>query len=280
MPLGSWDLKIPHSIAIAVTLPLVMRFNACAAPERFIEIARELGEPVDGCARLEAAGRAAGAVSGLADAIGIPKGLAGFGLREDHVGKVVDEAMKSGNVVVNPRGDESRAARRDSQERLVCAPIRRPPSGTGTSFEATGFRRPAVRGYVIRNPAQPSERLGEFADSTETDAVAAVASASSAAPSWADTPGPQRGAVLFRFAQLLDDAKNELGRIVTLEQGKALAEAVGEVGRAAAEARFMAGEASRAGGHTFPSERAGCRATRSRSPWVSWPRSVPGIFRS
>ena len=45
MPLGSWDLKIPHSIAIAVTLPLVMRFNACAAPERFIEIARELGEP-------------------------------------------------------------------------------------------------------------------------------------------------------------------------------------------------------------------------------------------
>ena len=72
MPLGSWDLKIPHSIAIAVTLPLVMRFNACAAPERFIEIARELGEPVDGCARLEA-GRAAGAVSGLADAIGIPR---------------------------------------------------------------------------------------------------------------------------------------------------------------------------------------------------------------
>ena len=111
--------------------------------------------------------------------------------------------------------------------------------------------------YAIRNPARPSESLGEFADSTEADAVAAVASASSAAPSWADTPGPQRGAVLFRFAQLLDDAKNELGRIVTLEQGKALAEAVGEVGRAAAEARFMAGEASRAGGHTFPSERAG-----------------------
>ena len=103
MPLGSWDLKIPHSIAIAVTLPLVMQFNACAAPERFIDVARELGEPVDGCARLEAAGRAAWAVSGLADAIGIPKGLAGFGLREDHVGKVVDEAMKSGNVVVNPR---------------------------------------------------------------------------------------------------------------------------------------------------------------------------------
>ena len=103
MPLGSWDLKIPHSVAIAVTLPLVMQFNASAAPERFIDVARALGEFVDGCARLDAASRAAWAVSGLADAIGIPKGLAGFGLREDHVGRVVDEAMKSGNVVVNPR---------------------------------------------------------------------------------------------------------------------------------------------------------------------------------
>ena len=111
--------------------------------------------------------------------------------------------------------------------------------------------------YAIRNPARPGESLGEFADSTEADAAAAVDSASGAARSWGDTPGPQRGAVLFRFAQLLDDARNELGRIITLEQGKALGEATGEVGRAAAEARFMAGEASRAGGQTFPSERAG-----------------------
>ncbi len=36
MPLGSWDLKIPHSVAIAVTLPLVMEFNCSAAPERFV----------------------------------------------------------------------------------------------------------------------------------------------------------------------------------------------------------------------------------------------------
>ena len=69
--------------------------------------------------------------------------------------------------------------------------------------------------------------------------------------------------MLFRFAQLLEESKHELARIVTLEQGKALAEATGEVGRAAAEARFMAGEASRASGQTFPSERAGfsCHTT-------------------
>jgi len=111
--------------------------------------------------------------------------------------------------------------------------------------------------YSIRNPARPEECLGEFADSTAIDAATAVESAACAAQAWADTPAPQRGAVLFRLSQLLEESKNELGRIITLEQGKALGEAVGEVGRAAAEARFMAGEASRATGHTFPSERPG-----------------------
>jgi alcohol dehydrogenase len=103
MPLGSWDLKIPHSVAIAVTLPLVMEFNYCAAPARFVSVARALGEPVDGCAAAAGAGRAASAVAQLANDIGIPKGLSQFGLTEGHVPDVIEEAMKSGNVVVNPR---------------------------------------------------------------------------------------------------------------------------------------------------------------------------------
>jgi aldehyde dehydrogenase (NAD+) len=109
--------------------------------------------------------------------------------------------------------------------------------------------------YSIRNPAHPAQCLGEFAESTSADASAAVTAAAAAARAWADTPGPQRGSVLFRFAQLLEESKHDLARIITREQGKALAEAAGEVGRAAAEARFMAGEASRPAGQTFPSER-------------------------
>jgi alcohol dehydrogenase len=103
MPLGSWHLKIPHSVAIAVTLPIVMRFNYSSAPDRFMQVARALGEDVDGCSTLEAAGRAAEAVCRLAKTIGIPRGLSECGLREDDVSAVVDEAMKSGNVAVNPR---------------------------------------------------------------------------------------------------------------------------------------------------------------------------------
>jgi alcohol dehydrogenase class IV len=101
MPLGSWDLKIPHSIAIAVTLPLVMRFNCTAATQRFAEVARALGN-VDG-----GPGGAADIVGNLADSIGIPSSLSSYGLREHHVDGVVEEAMKSGNVVVNPRETSS-----------------------------------------------------------------------------------------------------------------------------------------------------------------------------
>ena len=103
MPLGSWDLKIPHSIAIAVTLPVVMAFNFTAAPDRFAAVARALGERTDQGSKIQAAERAVSAVARLATAIGIPKGLSAFGLTEHHIDAVVEEAMKSGNVAVNPR---------------------------------------------------------------------------------------------------------------------------------------------------------------------------------
>jgi alpha-ketoglutaric semialdehyde dehydrogenase len=111
--------------------------------------------------------------------------------------------------------------------------------------------------YSTHNPAHPDQALGEFPCSGKLDVALAVCAAKQAFPDWSKTPGPQRGAMLFRFAQLLEDSRNELARIITLEQGKALGESAGEVLRAAAEARYMAGEASRPHGQTFPSERAG-----------------------
>jgi len=103
MPLGSWDLHVPHGVVLAVTLPFVMEFNYLAEPERFVDVARALGVAVQGLPVLEAARRSVEAVRELARDIGIPRGLSAFGVREEHVGKVVEEAMKSGNVPVNPR---------------------------------------------------------------------------------------------------------------------------------------------------------------------------------
>jgi acyl-CoA reductase-like NAD-dependent aldehyde dehydrogenase len=111
--------------------------------------------------------------------------------------------------------------------------------------------------YQSHNPACPSQVLAEFPRSGPADVDGAVESAETARATWTQTPAPQRAAILLRFHQLLLDFKNELARIITLEQGKAVGEATGEVGRAAAEAAFAAGEAVRLSGQTFPSERPG-----------------------
>lgn len=118
---------------------------------------------------------------------------------------------------------------------------------------------PAAGGeyYQTHNPACPSQVLGEFPRSVPEDLETAIASAETAGATWNQTPAPQRAAILLHFSQLLLDSKEELARIITLEQGKALCESVGEVTRAAAEASFAAGEAVRLSGQTFPSERPG-----------------------
>lgn len=111
--------------------------------------------------------------------------------------------------------------------------------------------------YARENPAHPEQILGEFPASAAADADAAVSAAQCAVREWSSTPGPKRGMLLFKFAELIESSKSELARIITLEQGKPLCESTGEVQRAAAEARFMAGEASRSYGQTFPSDRSG-----------------------
>jgi len=103
MPLGSWALRIPHGCAIAITLPAVMEFNHLAQPERFAEVARALGEPVDQLSAHEAAACSFAVVRRLARDAGIPAGLGALGLREEHIDAVAAEAIKSGNVAVNPR---------------------------------------------------------------------------------------------------------------------------------------------------------------------------------
>ncbi len=103
MPLGSWKLRVPHGVVLAVTLPPVMEFNYLAEPLRYAAVAGALGVPVEGLPVLEAARRSVDAVRELARDVGIPRGLAEYGVGEEHVEAVVEEAMKSGNVAVNPR---------------------------------------------------------------------------------------------------------------------------------------------------------------------------------
>ena len=103
MPLGSYTIRIPHGLAIGITLPVVMKFNHASRFERFAEVARALGEHVHRRPLHDAAACSFSAVRKLSDDIGIPARLSDVGLREEHINDVAAEAIKSGNVAVNPR---------------------------------------------------------------------------------------------------------------------------------------------------------------------------------
>ncbi len=103
MPLGSWDLKIPHGLAIAVTLPHVMEFNGATARAEYTAVARALGVDCGGLSDVECVEKGVECVRRIAREIEIPNGLGELGLTEELIPRVCDEAMKSGNIPVNPR---------------------------------------------------------------------------------------------------------------------------------------------------------------------------------
>lgn len=104
------------------------------------------------------------------------------------------------------------------------------------------------------NPADTRDVLGLTPRSTAAEAQEAVAAARAAFPAWRDTPPPKRGAILFRAVALLEQEKDTLARLLTREEGKTLAESLGEVQRAINVLEFTAAEGRRLGGHTVPSE--------------------------
>lgn len=103
------------------------------------------------------------------------------------------------------------------------------------------------------NPAT-LEPIAVFQKASEEDVNNAVDSSEEAFDSWSRTPAPQRGKILFRAARLLEERKEELARLMTLENGKVLFEARGDVQEAIDMAYYAAGEGRRLLGETTPSE--------------------------
>ena len=98
------------------------------------------------------------------------------------------------------------------------------------------------------------ETLGVFPRSSAEDVDRAVAAAKSAWEEWRLVPAPERGQVLYRFANLLIDQKDDLTDLMTREMGKVKAEAGGDVQEAIDMSLYMAGEGRRLFGQTTPSE--------------------------
>lgn len=105
----------------------------------------------------------------------------------------------------------------------------------------------------IMNPAT-GESIGEVMLSTEEDVNHAVQAAKAAQKKWALVPAPKRAEVLYKVGYLLKERKEELSRILTMEMGKVIEEARGEVQEGIDMAFYMAGEGRRLFGDTTPSE--------------------------
>lgn len=107
--------------------------------------------------------------------------------------------------------------------------------------------------FERKNPAT-GELVGTYTKSTAEDVNEAVAAAKEAFKSWRLVPAPKRGEILFRAAQILEQRKDELARIMTAEMGKVLDETGGDVQEAIDMTYYMAGEGRRMFGDTVHSE--------------------------
>ncbi len=120
--------------------------------------------------------------------------------------------------------------------------------------------------YTITNPAHKSQVLGRFQRSNNEDAVRAIESPRNALDGWASTPAPQRAAILFKALQLIEERGDELARSITIEEGKPIGDAMGEVKRSMNITEYAAGEGRRMFGNTTPSELPNTVAYTSRRP--------------
>ncbi|WP_233838753.1 NAD-dependent succinate-semialdehyde dehydrogenase [Paraburkholderia sp. ZP32-5] len=112
-------------------------------------------------------------------------------------------------------------------------------------------RGDAVRSIAVRNPANQQE-IGAVPMLEAPQISQAVTAAQRAFESWRHVPVAKRAALLLRWHELVMRHRHDLARILSLEQGKPLAEASGEIGYGASFIEWFAHESRRLNGRTIP----------------------------
>ena len=101
-PLGA-IFDIPHGVANALLLPIVMEFNAPAALDKYVTIAKAMNAYKEGMTREEAAEAAVDAVRQLSIRVGIPQHLAELGIKETDLPRLAKAAFADVCTPGNPR---------------------------------------------------------------------------------------------------------------------------------------------------------------------------------
>ena len=126
---------------------------------------------------------------------------------------------------------------------------------------------PAADGgrFDVLDPAT-GDAIASVANGTVDDALAAVDAAEAAAQAWADTAPRERAEILRRAFELMQERSAELAGLISLENGKALSDAKGEVAYAAEFFRWYAEEAVRAEGSVMTAPSGANRILVVRQP--------------
>ena len=119
--------------------------------------------------------------------------------------------------------------------------------------------------YPIHNPAT-GEKLADVARCSTAETQAAINAAEVAQVSWAKRTGKERAQIMRKWSDLMAENADDLAQLMTLEQGKPLAEAKGEVVYAASFLEWFGEEAKRTYGDTIPQHRADNRILVIKQP--------------
>lgn len=101
-PLGAY-YDIPHGVANALLLPIVMQYNAESALEKYSDIAKAMGVDISGLSKEQAAQAAVDAVKALAIKVGIPEKLRDLNVKEEDLERLAQSAFNDVCTPGNPR---------------------------------------------------------------------------------------------------------------------------------------------------------------------------------
>jgi succinate-semialdehyde dehydrogenase / glutarate-semialdehyde dehydrogenase len=107
------------------------------------------------------------------------------------------------------------------------------------------------RTFEVLNPAN-GEVLATLPDGGKEEMQRAIEAAAEAQGEWGETTAPYRAGIMREAARLMHERREHLARVMTLEQGKPLAESRGEIVYAASFVEWFAEEARRVYGETVP----------------------------
>ncbi len=125
------------------------------------------------------------------------------------------------------------------------------PSLLKTDAMINGQWLPGASRFDVLDPAT-GQKLADVANLGPLEAEASIAAANAAWPAWRSKTGKERSIILRKWFDLLMANQDDLGRILTAEQGKPLPEAKGEIAYGASFVEWYAEEAKRVNGETLP----------------------------